>query len=233
MTAEQWEQRLCKAAEQLPDGAPLFHTAREHALHAAAIVGDSLRTDPTLLDYDRGGRDLDVLAELLRQLRGLAKQVEMMLKHKHLVDTSARRIEFALLGKVNACATEEFEALAAHLAVLAQRIADKAQSDWNTPQRIRERSEQRLPDPERFLELADQIYEAVRPALELEYPAAAAVQAARLAEQLRVIAGDRVSRCAGPGCEHPLRPAGGGPGRPRVYCGSTCRQRARRAARTS
>lgn len=229
MVAEQWAERLRRAADRLPDGEPIFRAARERALRAAAIVTGGLQVDPTLVDYERGGRDLAVLAELVRQLYPLARQAEMAIEHGRLVQDAAPLAERARLGKINPLAPEEFDALSAHLVDVAQRIADGAQPDWNTPARIRERSERRLPKPGLITELADQVLAAVRPALELDYPAPAAVRIAGLAEQLRSEAGQHVHRCTAPGCEHPLQAAA--TGRPRLYCGATCRQRARRAAR--
>lgn len=229
MDAEQWTVRLRTAADRLPTGEPIFQTARAQVLQAANVVAGGLQVDPTLVDDDRAGRDLDVLAELLRQLKPLARQAKLTIEHERLVEDSAPH-DIAWPRRLSKQAPEEFAALAAHLIVVAQRIADAAQPDWNTVTRIRERSERRLPSPETITELADRVRAAVQPALDLAYPAPAAVRIADLAEQLRAEAGERPHRCAAPGCEHLLRLAA--TGRPRVYCGPTCRQRARRTGRT-
>ncbi|MGZ3140485.1 hypothetical protein ACVDFE_00410 [Lentzea chajnantorensis] len=233
MLAEQWADRLNKAADRLPDGDVLFSTARERVRHAAAIVAGALETDPTLgEDYEHGGRDLYLLAEMLRQLHPLAKQAAKAIEHERLVQgggvppadvTRARRL-------INPLAPQEFDALSEHLLVdVAQRIADAAQPDWRTPTRILERSERRLPSPDVFAGLADQMLAAVKPALGLEFVAPAAVRIAGLAEQLRAETERSANQCAAPGCEQMLQPAA--TGRPRRYCGATCRQRAHRAAR--
>ncbi|MEU3625696.1 hypothetical protein [Amycolatopsis coloradensis] len=113
---------------------------------------------------------------------------------------------------------------------IAEHVAVEALPDWNTPRRIRERSQRLLPDPDFLAGLADQLREAVRPALELDHPPPAATHLAALAGQLHAAAEDQPQNCAAPGCGRELQPAT--TGRPRTYCGAACRQRAHRA-RTS
>lgn len=220
--------QLREYVQRLPAGEPVLDLARERAEHAVAIVADALRADPTLADWDRR-RKLDVIAELLRQLRPLGRQAAVTIEHARLTGAGATSADVAGLGRINPLAPEELDALSTRLPELARQVAESALPDWNTPARIRERSERLLPT-ELITELAERLQDAVQPALQLPYPAATAVRVADLAAQLRAAVGaERLRRCAGPGCEQQLQPAA--TGRPRTYCGATCRQRARRATR--
>ncbi|MDS0140542.1 MULTISPECIES: hypothetical protein [unclassified Amycolatopsis] len=177
-------------AEAIPGGEPALERARARAQQAAEIITEAVAIDPTLLDYDRS-RDLDVCTEILRQLRPLARQAALTLQHARLTEAGASRQEFARIGKVNPLAPDELDALSERVVEVAKRVAAAALPDWNTPQRIRERSERLLPDADFLTRFADQLAEAVRPAAELPHPAAAAVQLAALARQLRALADSR------------------------------------------
>lgn len=226
--ADRLLRRFRTNAEQLPGGEPVLDAARERADRAIEIVAAALRVDPTLADWDRD-RELEVFAELLRQLRPLGRQAALAAEHARLTATGATASEFARLGRINPLAPEELDALSQRLPEIAQRISDSALPDWNTPTRIREHSERLLPT-DFIAGLAEQLHDAVQPALELTHPSTTAVRIADLAAQLRAAAtGERLRCCAAPGCERQLRPAA--TGRPGIYCGPTCRQRARRAAR--
>ncbi|KAA2247017.1 hypothetical protein F0L68_40445 [Solihabitans fulvus] len=179
-----------KLAGKIPGGEPALDRARARAQQAAERVAAAVAVDPTLLDYDRS-RDLDVCAEILRQLQPLARQAALTLEHGRLTEAGASREEFARIGKINPLAPDELDALSERVVELAERAAAAALPDWNTPQRIRERSARLLPSPDFIASLADQLAEAVRPAAELPHPAAAAVQLAALADKLRAAADSR------------------------------------------
>lgn len=179
--------RLAQLAAQIPGGAPVLERARDRARHAAEIVSGAVEVDPTLLDCDRS-RDIDVCVEIVRQLKPLARQAALTLEHARLTEAGASPEEFARIGRVNPVALDELEALSGRVVVLAERVAAAALPDWDTPKRIRERSERLLPSPDFVTRLADELAEAVRPAVGLPYPAAAAVRLAALADQLRAAA---------------------------------------------
>jgi hypothetical protein len=183
-------QQLAKLAGRIPGGEPVLERARTRATRAAEIVSAAVEVDPTLLDEDRS-RDLDVYVETLRQLWPLARQAALTLEHGRLTRTGAPKKEFARIGKINPCAPDELDALSERAVELAERIAAAALPDWNTPRRIRERSQRLLPSPDYVTRLADELAAAVRPAAELPYPAAMAVHLAALAEQLRATAAHR------------------------------------------
>jgi hypothetical protein len=183
--------RLGTLANAIPGGEPVLDQARARARQAAEIVSTAVENDPTLLDEDRS-RDLDVCAEILRQLRPLARQAALALEHGRLTKAGAPPEEFARIGKINPLAPDELDALSERVVVIAERAAAAALPDWNTPRRIRERSERLLPSPDFIERLADQLADAVRPAAELPYPAATAVRLAALAEQLRAVGGSEL-----------------------------------------
>jgi hypothetical protein len=184
--------RLDELARKIPGGEPVLERAQARGRQAAQMVSSAVQVDPTLLDYDRS-RDLDVCVEILRQMRPLARQAALTLEHGQLTEAGAPPEEFARIGKIDPLAPDELDALSEHVVTVAERVAAAALPDWNTPQRIRERSERLLPSPRFIADLADQLADAVRPAAELPFPAATAVQLASLADQIRAAAGIRVS----------------------------------------
>ncbi|MBN9747756.1 hypothetical protein DMP23_42840 [Amycolatopsis sp. A1MSW2902] len=179
--------RLNELAARIPGGEPVLDRARARAARAAAIASAAVETNPTLLDYGRD-RDLYICAEILRQLRPLARQASLALEHARLTENSAPPEEFARIGKINPLAPDELDALSERAVERAEAVAAAALPDWNTPLRIRERSERLLPSPDYLTRIAKQLAEAVRPAAELRYPADATVQLAALADQLRAVA---------------------------------------------
>lgn len=200
----------------------------DRAREAANIVSAAVGVDPTLLDPDH---DIEVFAELLRQLHPLARQAVQMVEHGRLTAADAPAHDLARLGRINPLAPAELDALSKHLAVLANRVRTAALPDWNTSRRIRERSERLLPSSHFLTDLADQLAAAVGPAAALPYPAATAIRLAALAEQLRDVADSGPRRCAAAGCDRDIRPAR--TGRPRLYYGPACRKRASRTATRS
>ncbi|MFK0250191.1 CGNR zinc finger domain-containing protein [Amycolatopsis azurea] len=222
---------LAVKADELPGGEPVLDRARARGRRAVEIAAGAVEIDPTLLQESSGrGWGLEILAELLRQLRPLARQAALALEHARLIDAGAPPESFRRIGRINPLAPDELDALSERAVEIAEGLAAKALPDWNTPRRIRERSQRLLPEPAFLAELADQLRRAVRPALELDYPAPAATRLAALADQLHAAGEDQPKACAAPGCGRGLRPAT--TGRPRTYCGPACRQRAHRA-RTS
>ncbi|GAA4522599.1 hypothetical protein GCM10023191_102080 [Actinoallomurus oryzae] len=218
---------LREKAAQLPaDGAPVVQRARGRAEEAVEILTAALDVDPTLVEPDRCLRDVDLVRELLRQLQPLARQAEVELERRRLAADPATAHQTGRLGRTNPHALEELEALSRRCVEIAERIAGAALPDWNTPQRIRERSERLLPSAAELEEIADRLRHAVRASLDLPYPAPEAERLAALADQITIATQGRRRRCAGPGCSHVLEPAS--TGRPRRYCGPTCRQRAHR-----
>ncbi|MFE5565928.1 hypothetical protein ACFQ68_13160 [Amycolatopsis japonica] len=183
--------RLADLAEKLPGGAPVLDRARARARRAAEIVSEAVQIDPTLLDteldYDRT-RDLFLVFELFRQLKPLTRQAWLTLEHGRLTQLGASREDLARLGRINPLAPDELDALSERAVEIAERVRATALPDWNTPRRIRERSQRLLPSDEFVTRLADQLTDAVRPAAELAYPATAALELLALAAQLRAIA---------------------------------------------
>ena len=219
---------LAGLADAVPAGEPVLDRARARGRRAAAIAVAAVEVDPTLLadTWDRR-RGLELLAEMLRQLRPLARQAEHTLEHARLTDAGAPAEQIARIGRINPHAPDELDALSARAVEIADQLAADALPDWNTPRRIRERSARLLPHPGFLTQLATELAAAVRPAAELDYPAPAAIRLAALADQLHAEAHQRPRHCAAPGCQTALDTAD--TGRPRLYCGATCRQRARRA----
>lgn len=177
-------QELDRLADAIPAGEPLLERARSRARRTAELVSGAVDVDPTLLDHDRS-RDLDVCAEILRQLAPLARQAALTLEHARLTEAGAPPEEFVRIGRINPLAPGDLDALSNRAVETAERISAAALRDWNTPQRIRERSQRLLPSPEVITSLADQLADAVRPATALAHPAPAALQLAELADQLR------------------------------------------------
>lgn len=223
------EQLREKTGELPAEGPPEVVQARRRALQAMATVEAALRVDPTLAAEDRC-RDLDVLDELMRQLKPLARQAQLEIERRRLVGLPGTERQIARLGRTNPLALDELDALSQRAVTLAEHIAGQALPDWNTPERIRERSARLLPSPERLEDIAAQLRYAVRTSLELPHPDPEAVRLAALADQIALTTQRRRERCAGPGCDRELDHAR--TGRPRRYCGAACRQRARRAAHT-
>ncbi|MFI0487483.1 hypothetical protein [Actinomadura sp. 9N215] len=219
-----------KAAELPAAGPPEVLQAQQRALQALATVEAALRVDPTLAAEDRCG-DLDVLSEVLRQLRPLARQVQVEMERRRLASQPGTERQIARLGRTGPLALDELDELSQHAITVADRIANAAQPDWNTPERFRERSARLLPSPAMLEDIAAQLRYAVRASLELPYPDPEAVRLAALADQITLTTQRRRARCGGPGCDRDLDHAP--TGRPRRYCGAACRQRARRAARTA
>lgn len=216
-------------ARRLPvDGAPVVQTARKRALAAVETVAAAVAVDPTLPEADRCGRDVALLDEILRQLAALARQAETELRRRRLVAEAATATQVARLGRTNPLAPDEVAALSARAVEVAERISSEAWPDWNTPERIHERSVNLLPDDHELEQIADRLRRAVKPALNMPHPAAEAVRLAALADQITLTTQRRRRVCAGPGCQHELKPAP--TGRPRLYCSPACRQRARRLA---
>ena len=179
--------RLTALVDKIPGGQPVLDRARARATRAAETISAAVELDPTLRDHDRS-RDLDVCVEILRQLRPLARQAALTLEHGRLTEAGAPPQEIARIGRVNPLAPDELDALSERVVTLADQVAAAALPDWDTPWRIRERSARLLPGPDYLTRLADELADAVRPAAELPYPAAAAVQLAALADQLRAAA---------------------------------------------
>lgn len=137
-------EKLREMAANIPDGdAPALRNAHARAVRAAEIVTAALDIDPTLREH--GLRDLDLCAEILRQLRPLARQAAQFLEHQRLTEAGAPTREIARIGKVREGAPAEVEDLSARAVEIAERISAAALPDWDTPVRIRERSERRRP----------------------------------------------------------------------------------------
>lgn len=180
---------LRRKAEELPaDGAPAVVAARQRALEAVEIVAAALKVDPTLPDADRCRREMDLLDELLRQLKPLARQADKELERRRVAGNAQdelTRLWLAMQGRTNPVAPEEMEALAARSVEIAAQIAGQAWPDWNTPRRIRQRSEAMLPGEYELERIADQLRGTVRKSLAMAYPAPEAVRLAALADQIR------------------------------------------------
>lgn len=167
-------------ADRMPaGGSPVVALARQRAAAAVEAVTAALGADPTLAE--RQQRDLDVLAEILRRLTPLARQVVHHQDHQRLTATGAST---AHLGRVNPLAPEELDAVSERCTVFAERITAAILADWNSPLRIRELSSRRMPHESVLAEIAGTLRRAVAPALDLPYPDPEAVRLAALAEQI-------------------------------------------------
>jgi chromosome segregation ATPase len=180
---------LRQKAAELPAGkSPLVQQARQRAVQAAETIEAAVSIDPTLPERDRQQRDIDLVTELLRQLKPLARQAEVELARHRLVASGADPDEIARLGRTNPAALGELDALSQRVTEIAKGIKEAAQPDWNTPQRIRERSVRLLPSAGHLEEIADRLRDAVEASLALAHPAAEAVRLAELADQITAAA---------------------------------------------
>jgi hypothetical protein len=212
--ADELRERAAQAAAALPPASP----ARQRA--TGAVIA-ALTADPTL--GERQQRWVDVLTELLRRLAPLARQAASHAEYQRLARAGEST---AHLGRTNPMALEDLDHVSGRCTVIAAQITAEAWPDWDTPMRARELSASRLARHAHELpQIADWLRRVVAPALDLSHPDPAAVRLAALAELIAPRpAQDR--RCAAPGCEQLLETAT--TGRPRLYCGPACRQRARR-----
>ena len=173
-----WELRAL--AERVPaDGPSAVTLARQRGTGAAEAVTAALSADPTLAE--RQQRWLDVLAELLRRLTPLARQVAVALESEQLAAAGAST---AHLGRINPLAAEELDAVSARCTELAAQVASAVWPDWESPARVSELSAARMPDDHELAEIADRLRRAVAPALDLAYPDPDAVRLAKLADQI-------------------------------------------------
>lgn len=176
-TAKTTSAELRALADRVPaDGSPL---ARQRAAGAVDAVAAALTTDPTLAE--RQQRWLDVLAELLRRLTPLARQVSVAIESERLAAAGASTEH---LGRINPLAAEELDAVSARCTELAAQVAAAAWPDWNTPRRISELSSSRMPGEHELAEIADRLRCAIAPAMDLPYPDPEAVRLAALADQI-------------------------------------------------
>lgn len=213
---------LCALAARAAGSLPPSSLAWQRATDAADAVTAALGTDPTLAE--RQERDLDVLAEVLRRLTPLARQAAAALERQRL---DAAGLDASHLGRTNPLAQEELDAVSERLPVIAGRITAAVWTDWESPRRARELSASRLARRAHELpQIADWLRDVVASSLDLPCQDPAAVTLAAVAEMIAPRAAqDR--RCAAPGCGRGLESST--TGRPRLYCGPACRQRARRS----
>jgi septal ring factor EnvC (AmiA/AmiB activator) len=158
---------------------PPASLARQRAVGAAEAVAAALTADPTLAE--RQQRRLDVLAELLRRLTPLARQVTVAIESERLAAAGASTVH---LGRINRLAAEELDAVSARCTELAAQVATAAWPDWESPVRIRELSSSRMPDEHELAEIADMLRRAVAPALDLPYPDPEATRLVAPADQI-------------------------------------------------
>lgn len=117
---------LREATARLPAGRPKLSEVRRQAGAAVDTVVGALEVDPTLLAAERRLRDFDMLYELLRQLRPLARQADAELQRRTTGGGTANR-------RYNYTAPEELAVLGKRASEIAQQIAVSAWPDWNTP----------------------------------------------------------------------------------------------------
>lgn len=173
------------AAAKLPeDGPPPVRLAYQKARQAVGAARGALEVDPTLAAPDRE-RDLAVLAEVLRQIKPLGRQAEAQLERDRLAPLRGlpgidERI--ARLGYVNRHAIGDLTALAGRAVEIAAQLTKAALPDWESPERVRERSARLLPSPGRLEQIAEELRYAVRHALHVPYPDPDAVRLAAVAD---------------------------------------------------
>jgi integrase len=182
---------LREQATALPtDGPDVIQQARRRALEAVDIATTAVQIDPTLSEPDRCRRQFDILSELFRQLKPLARQVIVDAERRRLAALPGTEDQIARLGRTNPKAPDELDALSARCPMLAGEIRDAAWPDWDTPRRIRERSTRMLPSPERLEEIAEELRYAVRNSLALSHPDPTAVRLAGLADEIAAACGE-------------------------------------------
>lgn len=187
MSTGPWDKAAAEAvtelrgrADRVPaDGSLAVSRARQRASAAAETAAAALGVDPTLAE--RQQRWLDVLAEVLRRLAGLARQAAVAAESERLAAAGAST---AHLGRINPLAAEELDEVSARCTELAAQVAAEAWPDWNSPARLRELSTSRMPAEHKLAEIADRLRRAVAPALDLPYPDPEAVRLAKLADQI-------------------------------------------------
>lgn len=185
MNAEAIIAYLRDKAHRLPaEGSDVVREARKRALQAVETAAAAVGVDPTLVETDRELRDFDLLGEILRQLRPLARQAETELERRTLMSSPDSAEKVARLGRTARDAPDELDALSKRCVEIADRIRASALPDWNTPKRILERSERLLPSQWVLEDIADRLRRAVRASLDLPYPADEAVRLAALADQI-------------------------------------------------
>jgi hypothetical protein len=173
-------EKLRALAARIPDGgAPSVSLARQRAADAVEEAAAALATDPTVAE--RCMRDIDVLAELLRRLTPLARQVNNLLEQQR---RTAAGESAAHLGRVNSGAPEELDAVSRRCAVYTARVTAEVWPDWDTPDRGRELSALRMPAEDTLASIAASLRDAVAASLALPHPHPEAVRLAALAEQI-------------------------------------------------
>lgn len=177
-------EHLDGAAAALPDGgSPRVRLAFQKAREAVAAASAALQVDPTLAAPDRD-RDLQLLAELLRQIKPLGRQAEVQLEKERLEFVPGTEKQIARLGRVNPHAMQELTALAARSVEVAAQITEAALPDWDSPKRVRERSARLLLSSDRLEQIAGELRSAVRASLHTPYPDPEAERLAVAADQI-------------------------------------------------
>lgn len=182
------EELRAKAAGIPAGGPPVVQRAHQRAVGAVELVETAVRLDPTLPEKDRCQRDLDLIAEILRQLKPLARQAIAHLERQRLIAAGAGEREIGRLGRTNPAAPAELDAMSERCADIACRVSASAWPDWNTPERARERSRNLLPSSGKLEEIAERLRYVIEESLSLAHPDPEAVLLAELADQITAAA---------------------------------------------
>ncbi|MEE2051771.1 hypothetical protein [Nocardiopsis tropica] len=209
-----------------PDAGP------ERVGRALAQAAQALEEDPALCLDPQTPHRVDLVAELVRQLRPLSRQAALVAEAERLEQDAGltepeRYRALVQLGKLNPTAPAQVEELAVRAEEIAAELRAQAAPGQDSPEQRRALAGARL-DRRTLAEAADLLRRAVRDAAAIapDLPEVAAVlAAAAAAEQAAAPTG---AACAAPGCAAPLPAAESG--RVRRYCSPPCRTRARRAA---
>lgn len=222
--------QLHRAVDQLSpaEGAPALDPCQERVRHALQAVVADVEADPTLGLVFQVQRHVELLTELVRQIRPLLRQAAAIEAERLDQDTTLtereRRLALARLGRLNPAARAEAEHMATRVQEIAAQVHAAVEPHWQTPEH-RARLAQAHLDHQLLDKAAAYVRGAVSAAAAID-PHLPQVQALRaMATTLDEAAGLRP--CAAPGCTEPLPAAE--PGRTRRYCSPRCRTRARRA----
>lgn len=212
-----------------PDREPVGRTQVLALAHRALRA---LEADPTLVLSPEGQRQLDLIAELNRQLKPLGRQAALARFARRLrqdpdITEDQRERGLNRLGKLNPDAETQHQALLGRAEELVAAFEERVNPVWDQGEHRRRLARYLLPGPETTTKATDWVRYLVEAALAVDPELPEAHQVLAAADQIEQLLGAVVPTCAAPGCEGPLPSAD--PGRERRYCSAPCRTRARRA----
>lgn len=163
--------------------------ADERVRDALTRAAAALRTDPTLVLEVDGQHTVDLIAELVRQLKPLGRQAVLARAHARLLADpdlaeADRQRQIAQLGKTDPTAIDQEEEVLERLRARALALADRARTDWQDPEHLRRLSSQMLPPDQDLEEIARALRRSVSAAAALAPDAPEVRRLLALAEQI-------------------------------------------------